>query len=359
MTPIQKNLVGLTFQEIEEIILTLGEKKFRANQIWQYIYLDGHKDFSLMTSLGKSLRLKLSQDYNLNRLTIKTEQLALDKTHKFLFSLEDNKEIEAVYIPTKTRNTICVSSQVGCNMGCTFCNTGTQKLVRNLTSTEIINQILTIKEYYSDFNKDENRKITNIVFMGMGEPLQNYKEVLKSLQILNDANGLSISKRKITLSTCGIVPMMEKLAQDMPVNLALSLHGATDEIRSKIMPINNKYPLKELITACNNYYQKSNTKKITLEYIMIKGLNDKLEDAKELLKIAKQIPCKINLIPFHPWAGSPFEAPSKKTIYDFGEFLNANYITTTARLTRGDDILAACGQLKSKSQKTPKTPISL
>ncbi len=351
----KENLLGKTYEELQELFVNLGEKSFRAKQLWSFMYVHGCKSLDDMTNLSKELREKLSQTYSIDRPIITTQHMAQDGTEKYLVKMDDGKEIEAVFIPSQDRGTLCISSQVGCNMGCTFCNTGTQKLVRNLKAHEIIGQVMLLKDIYSDFNlEEEKRRVSNVVFMGMGEPMQNYKEVLKALKILNHNEGLSISRRKITLSTCGIPSRISDLAEDLPVNLSLSLHGSNNQLRSQIMPINNQYNIEELIEVAKEYYEKSNCKKITFVYLMIKGVNDSIENAKELVKIGNQVPCKFNLIPFHPWEGCDYESSSEETMKDFALYLHKHGFLSTIRTTRGDDIMAACGQLKSKSEREKK-----
>ncbi|XWO14194.1 Dual-specificity RNA methyltransferase RlmN [Candidatus Hepatincola sp. Pdp] len=351
-----ENLLNLTFEELQTKIIALPAKPFRAKQIWHFLYNKGAASFAAMPSLGKELQAKLAENYNIARPKVIAQQQSADNTIKYLLALADGKEIEAVYIPSSERGTICISTQVGCNMGCTFCNTGTQPMVRNLTCGEILGQVMLIKDLLKDYNHlvGENRQITNIVFMGMGEPLQNYKEVKKSIAIFNNPEGLAISRRKITLSTCGIVPKIKELAQDIPVNLSISLHAPTDALRNSLMPINSRFSINEVLEAAKNYYETSNTKRITLVYIMIKNINDTLEHAKELLALAKRLPCKINLIPFHAWQGSSFASTADQDIRNFGQYLINAGFTVNVRTTRGDDILAACGQLKSNSLRVPK-----
>ncbi len=360
------NLLGKSYEEIISEVNSLGEKPFRAKQLWHFMYAKGVKNFDEMSSLSKELRLKLDENYTLARPKIVTEQKSTDGTIKYLLKLNDGKEIETVYIPTADRGTLCISSQVGCNMACTFCHTGTQRMVRNLTSSEIVAQVILIKDILNDFGikqleeDDESlyseneinpskRAVSNVVYMGMGEPLQNYKEVVKSIKVLNHQEGLAISRRKITVSTCGIIPKMEQLYKDIPVNLSISLHAPTNSLRANIMPINNQYPIEELIRVAKDYYQNSNAKRITFVYLMIKGINDSKEHLLELAKIGNQVPSKFNLIPFHPWDGCNYESSNKETIQYFSDYLHNLGFTSTVRETRGDDILAACGQLKSKT----------
>ncbi len=349
--------IGLFKDELEDhLVNNLQEKKFRAKQMWHWLYTKGSKDFAEMTTLNKDLRKKLDSYFKINRLEQVGKQQSSDGTIKWLLKLFDGREIETVYIPEEDRATVCISSQVGCNMGCSFCYTGTQKMVRNLTAEEILLQFMHVKDELDDFHPDKEKKVTNIVMMGMGEPLQNYKEVSRALKIAMNGDGLAVSKRKVTLSTCGIPKMIIKCGQELQVNLALSLHAPNNEIRSQIMPINDKYDIEEVLDACRNYEGLSNSRRITIEYIMIDGLNDKKEHAIELMQILKRknIPSKINLIPFNPWPLSPFKPSSKKAISDFTKLLAENGFIVPVRKKRGEDILAACGQLKSSSQQVNK-----
>jgi 23S rRNA (adenine2503-C2)-methyltransferase len=371
------NLIGKSYEEIIEEVAKLGEKPFRAKQLWHFMYSKGVKSFAEMSSLSKDLRTKLNAEYTIERPEIVTQQHSTDGTVKYLLRMHDGKEIETVYIPTADRGTLCISSQVGCNMACTFCHTGTQKMVRNLTSSEIVAQVMLIKDILNDFGTNQideeetddedinsldkqdtnlaKRRISNVVYMGMGEPLQNYKEVVKSIKVMNHQEGLSISRRKITISTCGIIPKMEQLYKDIPVNLSISLHAPNNALRASIMPINNQYPIEELIRVAKDYYNNSNSKRITFVYLMIKGINDSKEHLIELSKIGRQVPSKFNLIPFHPWDGCDYESSSAETIKYFSDYLHNIGFTSTVRETRGDDILAACGQLKSKTIREKKS----
>jgi 23S rRNA (adenine2503-C2)-methyltransferase len=365
------NLLGKSFEELTDVVETLGEKPFRAKQLWHFIFVKGIKNFSEMSLLPLALREKLEESYTIQRPTIILEQKSQDGTIKYLLALHDGKEIETVYIPSIKRGTLCISSQVGCNMGCTFCHTGTQKMVRNLTADEVIGQVMLVKDILNDFgniqhpeNDDEDeddvvgnphlRSVSNVVYMGMGEPLQNYKEVVKSIRILNSGEGLAISRRKITVSTCGIIPNITQLYKDIAVNLSISLHAPNNALRSKIMPINNQYPIEDIIKAAQDYYNNSNAKRITFVYLMINGVNDSEEHLTELAKIGRSVPSKFNLIPFHPWDGCDYESSPMERIQHFSDYLHNIGFTSTLRKTRGDDILAACGQLKSKTIREKK-----
>ncbi len=353
------NLIGKTYEELIECLEAMGEKSFRAKQVWHFIYVKGVTDFNKISSISKELRNKLNEMFTLERPQIVKEEHSEDGTIKYLLRLFDNKEVETVYIPTAERGTLCVSSQVGCNMGCTFCHTGTQKMVRNLSAAEIVGQIMLVKDILGEFKQLkksdlDKRLLSNVVYMGMGEPLQNYKEVVKSIKIINHQEGLAISKRKITVSTCGIIPKIRDLYKDIPVNLSISLHATTNDLRTSIMPINNQYPIESLIDVANEYYHNSNSKRITFVYLMIKGINDTDEHLMELAKIGLKVPSKFNLIPFHPWDGCNYQSSDKATIKRFSDYLHNIGFTSTIRETRGDDILAACGQLKSKTERERK-----
>lgn len=353
MTINTHSINSLKKEELQRHIISLGEEKFRAKQLWKWLYVKGAKSFSEMTDIGKNLRLKLSDNNNIQRLKTSQHQVSVDGTQKWVFELFDGNKIETVFIPEEERGTLCISSQVGCTLNCSFCHTGTMALVRNLTSDEIIGQLLVVKDYLDDWDyKKNNRKITNIVFMGMGEPLYNYNEVLKSLYILMDNEGLSYSKRKITLSTSGVVPVLEKLKLEVDVSLAISLHAVKDELRNQLVPINRKWPIEKLLNALTNFPGVNNSRRITFEYVMLEGVNDTMEDAKRLSKILKPLHAKVNLIPFNPWPGSKYKCSSIDVINDFATVVcKDGGITATVRQPRGQDILAACGQLKSSSIK--------
>lgn len=346
-------LLNLSFEALRNYLQDLGVKPFRSAQIWNWLYQRGATSFEAMRNLPAPLKAELAEHFSLSRPTVVLDQLSCDGTRKWLLRLADGNEIETVYIPEEDRGTLCISSQVGCLMACRFCHTGTQVWVRNLTPDEIIGQVLIARDCLNEWTS-EKRQISNIVMMGMGEPLYNYDNVAQALEIIMDHRGLSISRRKITLSTSGVVPMIGVCGQDLGVNLAISLHAVTDDIRSQIMPINKKYPIAELMQACRNYPGLKNARRITFEYIMLKGINDSLADAKGLVRLIRGIPAKINLIPFNAWPGSPFECSSPETIAAFADvMLRAGY-ATPIRTPRGQDILAACGQLKSESERIRK-----
>ena len=336
-------------EDLQQYIIDIGEKNFRSKQLWRWIYVNGAKSFNEMSDVGANLRNKLNSDINFNRLVIDTHQVSEDGTQKWLFTLKDKRKIETVFIPEADRGTLCISSQVGCTLSCSFCHTGTMSLVRNLKADEIVGQVLSVKDSLLDWNM-KNRKITNIVFMGMGEPLYNYQEVTKAIKILLDNEGLCYSRRKITLSTSGVVPVIQKLKKELDVSLAISLHAVSDELRNELVPINKKWPIKELLSVLEIYPGVNNARRITFEYVMLDGVNDSTDDAKKLVNLLKPIHAKVNLIPFNPWPGSNYKCSSDKAIKNFADEICYNGgITATVRYARGQDILAACGQLKSNS----------
>ena len=343
--------------------------RMRVSQIWHWLYIRGVSDFSDMKNLSKDFRATLADIFDIARPKIVEEQVSNDGTRKWLLqfpSLGAGKpvEVESVYIPEEGRGTLCISSQVGCTLTCSFCHTGTQKLVRNLTAGEILAQLLVARDRLGDFpDRDtpagaivplEGRKVSNIVMMGMGEPLYNFENVKEALLIASDGDGLSLSKRRITLSTSGVVPFIARTGEEIGVMLAISLHAVRDDLRDELVPINKKYPLRELLDACRSYPGLSNAKRITFEYVMLKGVNDSLSDAKGLVRLLKGIPAKINLIPFNPWPGSNYECSDWAQIEQFADFINANGYASPIRTPRGRDILAACGQLKSESERLKK-----
>ncbi|MEM1317250.1 MAG: 23S rRNA (adenine(2503)-C(2))-methyltransferase RlmN [Pseudomonadota bacterium] len=370
------SLIGLDRSELAAALIDIGipqkQARMRASQLWQWIYWYGHTDFSAMSNIAKDLRAKLADHFTLERPELVEELISTDGTRKWLFRFPARGagapvEVETVYIPEADRGTLCISSQVGCTLTCTFCHTGTQKLVRNLTAEEILMQFMVARDRLGDFPDkppvkgndgafipDGDRKVTNIVMMGMGEPLYNFENVKKALLIAADGEGLSLSKRRITLSTSGVVPGVERTGAEIGCGLAISLHAVNDELRDVLVPINKKYPIAELLDACRNYPGVSNAKRITFEYVMLDSVNDSLADAKELVRLLKGIPAKINLIPFNPWPGSQYECSSWEQIEKFADFVNANGYASPVRTPRGRDILAACGQLKSESERMRK-----
>lgn len=351
------NIVGLSREELTDLLASLGEKPFRAKQLWHWVYHRGETDFSKMTSLGGALRAKLAESCVVDRPEVTREQRSTDGTRKWLLRFPDGNEAETVYIPEDDRGALCVSSQVGCTLTCKFCHTGTQLLVRNLTSAEIVGQFMAARDAYGEWPSpmDETRILSNVVMMGMGEPFYNYDNVAKALKIIMDGEGLALSKRRITLSTSGVVPMIRRCGEELGVKLAISLHAATDEVRNEIMPINKKYPLAELMDACRTYPGLNNARRITFEYVMLKGLNDSEADARALIKLVEGIPCKFNLIPFNPWPGSDYECPPVSHIERFSMLLNDGGYSAPIRMPRGRDILAACGQLRSESERERKS----
>jgi 23S rRNA (adenine2503-C2)-methyltransferase len=385
------NLVGLTREEMREAMEPLKVEPFRVKQIWDWMYKKGVTDFAQMSNIAGPTRTKLAEHFLVARAGIAQDKISLDATRKWLLRYADDNEVETVFIPDPPRGTLCVSSQVGCTLACTFCHTGTQRLVRNLTAAEIITQVLVARDGLGEWStapgqasagahKDTahrakcepraqrskgvssedakgggpspsfERQLTNIVFMGMGEPLFNYDHVVKACKILMDAEGLAISKRKITVSTSGVVPRIYSLADDANVNLAISLHAVTDALRDEIVPINRKYPIKELLESCRYYASKSQTRRIMFEYVMLAGVNDSEAEARELVRLLKHIPSKVNLIPFNPWPGAPYQCSSNNRIHAFGRILMEAGLAAPIRRSRGQDILAACGQLKSLSE---------
>jgi 23S rRNA (adenine2503-C2)-methyltransferase len=362
VAPAQPSLVGLSRAQLSDALGEVGvaeqQRKMRVQQLWHWIYVRGVQDFGDMTSVSKELRAALALRFTLERPEIVAEQVSVDGTRKWLLRLpgesqERPHEVECVYIPEADRGTLCVSSQVGCTLNCTFCHTGTQRLVRNLTPGEIVGQIMVARDRLGDWvqNSDGTRQVSNIVMMGMGEPLYNFEAVRDALLIAADGEGLGISRRRITLSTSGVVPMIVRAGTEIEVMLAVSLHAVRDDLRNELVPLNRKYPIADLIDACRNYPGASNARRITFEYVMLKGVNDTLADAKALVRLLKGIPAKINLIPFNPWPGTQYECSDWDEIEKFSEFIfNAGY-SSPVRTPRGRDILAACGQLKSETEK--------
>lgn len=374
IAPSKPSLTGLTRTGLGDALREIGvaEKqiRMRVQQLWHWLYIRGVEDFDAMTNVSKDLRAKLSDHFSIERPEVIEEQISADGTRKWLLRFPSRGagapvDVETVYIPEEGRGTLCVSSQVGCTLTCTFCHTGTQKLVRNLTAGEIVAQVILARKRLGDFPDVETpmgavvpadgRKVSNIVMMGMGEPLYNYENVRDAMLVFSDGEGLSLSKRRITLSTSGVVPNIAPIGKDTGAMLAISLHAVTDELRDELVPINKKYPLGELLDACRNYPGLSNARRITFEYVMLKGINDTLYDAKELVRLLKGIPAKINLIPFNKWPGSDYECSDWEQIEKFADFINDNGYASPIRTPRGEDILAACGQLKSTSERMKKT----
>ncbi|MCE2965231.1 MAG: 23S rRNA (adenine(2503)-C(2))-methyltransferase RlmN [Alphaproteobacteria bacterium] len=351
-TDTRLNLFGFSRKELETLLGTYQIPSFRAKQIWHWLYTKGATDFAQMTTLAKPMQQRLSEEFVIRYPRISTAQESVDGTQKWLLGFDDRAKAEAecVFIPAEERGTLCISSQVGCTLNCKFCHTGTQAWVKNLDVADIVGQVVHAKTALNDWGKlEEGRALSNIVLMGMGEPLYNYDNVAKALHILMDGDGLSISKRKITLSTAGVVPLIERVGAELGVNLAISLHAVRDEVRDVIVPLNRKYPLKELLEACRNYPGATNMRRITYEYVMLAGVNDSDADAHELVRLLRDMPAKVNLIPFNPWPGAPYECSSNKRIQIFADIVHDGGLPCPVRTPRGRDILAACGQLKSDS----------
>ena len=350
-----KNLIGLSRQELTDEMAAIGEKPFRAKQLWHWMYNRGETDFARMSSIAKVMQARLEEQYVVSRPKAARELQSVDGTRKWLFAFGDGNEAEPVYIPDldEERGAVCISSQIGCTLTCHFCHTGTQRLVRNLTAAEIIGQFMAARDSYGEWPTpdDGGRRLSNIVMMGMGEPLYNFDSVATALKIAMDGDGIGISRRRITLSTSGVVPMMARCGEELGVNLAVSLHAVTDEIRDRIMPINKKYPLAELMRACREYPGASNARRITFEYVMLKGVNDSATDARALVALLKGLPAKVNLIPFNPWPGAEFECPAVAEIKRFSDIVQDAGYSAPIRSPRGRDIFAACGQLRSESKR--------
>ena len=355
----RRDLVGLSREELEAEMATLGEKPFRARQLWHWIYHQGETDFARMTSIAGPLRARLAERYAVGRPEVAAEQTSRDGTRKWLFRFRDGQQVETVYIPDtqEDRGAVYISTQVGCTLSCRFCHTGTQKLVRNLSAAEIVGQFMAARDSYGEWpspKDDRPRLLSNIVVMGMGEPLYNYENVAKALRIAMDHEGIGLSRRRITLSTSGVVPMMDRCGRELGVNLAVSLHAVTDELRDQLVPLNRKYPIRELIEACRRYPGASNARRITFEYVMLRGINDSEAEAQELVRLIKGIPAKVNLIPFNPWPGAPYQASTYEQTAKFAAIVNAAGYSSPIRRPRGRDILAACGQLKTESERQRK-----
>jgi 23S rRNA (adenine2503-C2)-methyltransferase len=366
--PAIPSLVGLSREALAEALGAIDvperQRRMRVQQIWHWLYVRGARSFDEMTTLSKDLRTALAQRFTLDRPEVAAEQISVDGTRKWLLRLPGEHdgaphEVECVYIPETDRGTLCISSQIGCTLTCTFCHTGTQRLVRNLTAAEIAGQVVLARDFLNDWQRaaapaggePEKRLVSNVVMMGMGEPLYNFEAVRDGLAVVADGEGVSISKRRITLSTSGVVPEIARAGNEIGSMLAISLHAVTDELRDELVPLNRKYPIRELLDACRNYPGLSNARRITFEYVMLKGINDSLVDAKALVRLLKGIPAKINLIPFNLWPETKYECSDWEQIEKFSEIVfNAGY-ASPVRTPRGRDILAACGQLKSATEK--------
>jgi len=342
------NLLGLDRAGLENFFESIGEKKFRATQVMKWIHQLGVTDFQEMNNLSKALRNQLAETSCVQNLHVAKDQISSDGTRKWLLQLPDGNHIEAVFIPEDDRGTLCVSSQVGCALDCSFCSTGRQGFNRNLNTAEIISQVW-IAAHLLEEEKKPGRKITNVVMMGMGEPLLNFDNTVTAVRIMMDDFAYGLSKRRVTVSTAGVVPAMDRLGDTLDMRLAVSLHATNDALRDELVPVNKKYPLKELMAACRRFIDKQNTRsRITFEYVMLDGINDKPEHARELIKLLKGIPTLMNLIPFNPFEGSGYRTSSKNAVNRFREILHASGMTTVVRKTRGEDIDAACGQLAGK-----------
>jgi 23S rRNA (adenine2503-C2)-methyltransferase len=370
--PAKPSLVGLTRAALADALGAIGvpeaQRKMRVQQIWHWLYVRGAQGFDRMTSVSKELRAVLDAHYTLARPEVVAEQVSVDGTRKWLLRLpgevpgERPHEVECVYIPEADRGTLCLSSQVGCTLNCSFCHTGTQRLVRNLTPGEIVGQVMVARDRLGDWlgmaratgpgvPNEGDRVVSNIVMMGMGEPLYNLEAVRDALHVVSDGDGIAISRRRITLSTSGVAPLIARAGEEIGVMLAVSLHAVRDELRDELVPLNRKYPIAELLDACRSYPGLSNARRITFEYVMLKGVNDSLADARALVRLLQGIPAKINLIPFNPWPGTKYECSDWDQIEKFSEVVfNAGY-ASPVRTPRGRDILAACGQLKSATEK--------
>ena len=368
VAPAKPSLVGLSRAALAQALGEAGvperQRRMRVQQIWHWLYVRGAQDFDTMTTLSKELRTELAQHFTLARPDIAAEQVSVDGTRKWLLRLPGEldgrtHDVECVYIPETGRGTLCVSSQVGCTLNCTFCHTGTQRLVRNLTPGEIVGQVVLARDRLGDWQRaaapagtePEKRLVSNVVMMGMGEPLYNFEAVRDALNVVADGDGLSISKRRITLSTSGVVPNIVRAGDEIGAMLAISLHAVTDELRNELVPLNRKYPLRALLDACRNYPGLSNARRITFEYVMLKGVNDSLAEARALVRLVKGIPAKINLIPFNPWPETKYECSDWEQIEKFSEIIFDAGYASPVRTPRGRDILAACGQLKSATEK--------
>ncbi|MEM9009590.1 MAG: 23S rRNA (adenine(2503)-C(2))-methyltransferase RlmN [Pseudomonadota bacterium] len=356
----RQDLVGLSREALAEALAEAGtpakQLRMRVRQIWNWLYVRGVHDFTAMTDLAKPYRAMLAERFAITRPEIVVRQISTDGTRKYLLRLTDGSEVEAVYIPETDRGTLCISSQVGCTLTCSFCHTGTQRLVRNLTAAEIVGQILVARDDLEEWARapDDRRLLSNIVLMGMGEPLYNFEAVRDAMRIAMDGEGIALSRRRITLSTSGVVPGIVRAGEEIGCQLAISFHATTDAVRDRLVPINRKWPIEELLAACRAYPRLSNAERITFEYVMLRGVNDTDEDARRLVRLIAGIPAKINLIPFNPWPGAPYERSAPKQIEAFADLVNRAGYASPVRTPRGEDIMAACGQLKSASERVKR-----
>ena len=352
----RRDLVGMDRTELTAEMAAIGEPAFRVKQLWHWIYHQGVTDFARMSSIAKPLQVRLAEKFVIGRPEAAVVQTSVDETRKFLFRFRDGQEAETVYIPdpVEDRGAVCISSQVGCTLSCRFCHTGTQTLVRNLGTPEIVGQFMAARDSYGEWPSPKGetpRLLSTIVLMGMGEPLYNYTNVAKAMKIVMDGEGIGLSRRRITLSTSGVVPMMDRAGAELGVNLAVSLHAVTDELRNELVPLNRKYPIAEVLAACRRYPPASNARRITFEYIMLKGVNDSEAEARELVRLIAGLPAKVNLIPFNPWPGSKYEVSGKAALDRFAAIVMAAGFSAPIRTPRGQDILAACGQLRTESRR--------
>jgi 23S rRNA (adenine2503-C2)-methyltransferase len=351
----RRDLVGLSRAELAAEVVTIGEAPFRAKQLWHWIYNRGERDFARMTNIARTLQARLAERFVIGRPETVVMDTSEDETRKFLFRFRDGQQVETVYIPDpdEDRGAVCLSSQVGCTLSCRFCHTGTQRLTRNLGSAEIVGQFMGVRDAYGEWpspHGETSRLLSTIVLMGMGEPLYNYNNVAKAMAIVMDHEGIGLSRRRITLSTSGVVPMMDRVGAELGINLAVSLHAVRNELRDELVPLNRKYPIEELIAACRRYPGASNARRITFEYVMLKEINDSPADARELVRLISGIPAKVNLIPFNPWPGSTYETSTPAAINRFARIVMDAGFASPVRSPRGRDISAACGQLRTFAQ---------
>ena len=360
MTCAQGNLIGLDRGALADIVAGLGEAPFRVKQLWHWIYCRGVTSFADMTSLSAGLRERFAASFCLQRPTVVRHQKSTDGTIKWLLGMDGQHLVESVYIPQDDRGALCMSSQVGCTLTCRFCHTGTQRLVRNLEPAEIVGQFMLARDTLGEWPApvDGKRLLSNVVMMGMGEPLYNFDNVKTALGIIMDPEGIALSRRRITLSTAGVVPMMKRCGEELGVDLAISLHAVNDEVRSHLVPLNRKYPISELLDACRAYPGAGNARRITFEYVMLKDVNDSDADACELVRLLRGIPAKVNLIPFNAWPGAPFACSSAARIAAFSSIVNDGGYSAPVRRPRGRDIMAACGQLKSDTVRVPRSAMA-
>ena len=353
------DLIGLTRQELADELIACGLDASLVKPVWNWIYVRGATDFVHLEAISKTRRRLLEEQFVIGRPRIVRDLTSLDATHKWLLQFPDGQRIETVMIPERDRGALCVSSQVGCSLSCSFCHTGTMKLLRNLSAGEIVSQVLVARDRLSEWTKPRDKcLVTNLVLMGMGEPLFNYDNVARALTILMDGDGIAISRRRIMLSTAGVVPMIDRVGRELGVNLAISLHAVRDDLRDQLVPLNRKYPIGELLQACREYPAASNARRITFEYVMLNGINDSDADARELTRLLHGIPAKVNLIPWNPWPGAGYQSSPVDRIQAFGRIVNAAGYSAAIRATRGEDIMAACGQLKSDTEQRSSARIS-